>query len=174
MSKAHRFTLGGAPLPLDLHTVWNDEDGQVLSAGDGPILFDFTYRSIRFVGRSEEVGDRARLRLVGDVGPMPFSAESRAARQGLLRIVEVANSSLGAATFRVALGRIVLGTEGEVPAPLTATTLVSLVVAFLVPASSYLDLIATYIRPPLVPAKRGESAVHPEWRNQPVSGRRAR
>jgi hypothetical protein len=170
MSKTHPFILGGKPLPLDLHTVWADDDGQPLSVGDGPINFDFRFRDVPFAGCTEESGGRVGLKLVGDVGPLPYTAESPAARTGLVRIVEAANEAIGDA-FRIHQGRVLLGIERGIPAPLTATGLVTAVATFLLPAAPYLELIAIYIRPPLAAARKGESAVRPEWRKARLSAR---
>jgi hypothetical protein len=166
MTKTKTFTLGGKALPVDLHTVWTDDDGQALTVADGIIQFDFGYRDIRFVGRMEQTGGRAHLKLAGDLGPLPFSAESPAARAGLLRIIDAAAADLGDAPFRVIQGRLLLGGDLDIPVPVSATGLVSSVARFLLPTCPYLDLIALYLRPPLATAKPGESAVRPEWRKQ--------
>ncbi|TAN70272.1 MAG: hypothetical protein EPN20_05775 [Magnetospirillum sp.] len=170
MSKVKTFTLGGKALPIDLHTVWTDDDGHALTMGDGIIQFDFGYRDVRFVGRLEQAERHAHLKLVGDLGPMPFSAESPAARAGLARIIEAGNADLGTALFRVTLGRVLVGCDIDVPVPVTATGLITSVTRFLLPTLPYLELIAMYIRPPLTAAKPGESAVRPEWRRKKVSG----
>jgi hypothetical protein len=166
MSKAKTFTLGGKPLPADIHTVWTEDSGQSLAVGDGITLYDFAFRDIRFAGRLEQGGGHAQVRLAGDLGPMPYSAESPSARLGIARIVEAANAHLGDGTFRISQGRILLGNDLEIPAPVDATRLVTAMVRFLVPALPYLELIAIYMRPPLTPAKPGESQLRPEWRRK--------
>ena len=128
--------------------------------------FDFSYRHIRFAGRLEQAAAKAHLKLVGDVGPMPFSAESPAARAGLARIIDAANAHLGACLFRVTQGRVLLGTDLEIAVPVSATGLVTPMARFLLPSLPYLELIAMYIRPPLATARRGESSVRPEWRRK--------
>ncbi|MDO8605370.1 MAG: hypothetical protein Q7R40_02430 [Phaeospirillum sp.] len=170
MSKVKTFTLGGKALPVDLHTVWTDDDGKALTVGDGLIQFDFGYRNIRVVGRMEQALGSAHLKLVGDLGPMPFSAESPTARAGLARIIDAANADLGGSLFRVTLGRVLLGSDIDVPVPVTATGLVTSVAGFLLPTLPYLELIAMYIRPPLATSRPGESAVRPEWRRRKVTG----
>ncbi|CAA7612982.1 conserved hypothetical protein [Magnetospirillum sp. SS-4] len=160
------FTLGGKALPIDLHTVWTDDDGRPLSMGDGNVQFDFRFRDVLFAGRIEQSEGRAHLKLVGDMGPMPFSAEAPAARAGLARIVEAANAHLGGAPFRVTQGRILLGGDIEVAVPVTATGLIASVTLFLLPSLDYVDLIALYVRPPLAARRPGDSAVRPEWRRQ--------
>ena len=171
MSKSNVFSLGGMSLPLDIDAVLEEAEAQPLSTGDGPVAFDFGFRFVRFAARLEQTGAVAQLKLVGDMGPMPFSAESPAARSGLAAIVESGNSVLGGGTFRIAQGRILLGGETNVAMPVSAVGLVSAVTRFLAPAIPYMELIAMYIRPPLVPSRPGESAVRPEWRKSKACGR---
>jgi hypothetical protein len=164
MSMSNAFSLGGMSLPLDIDAVLEGAEAPPLSLDKGPVAFDFGFRFVRFAARLERQGDGALLRLVGDLGPMPYSAESPAARSGLARIVESGNSVLGAGTFRVVQGRILLGGEGPVPCPVAAVGLVSAITRLLAPAIPYMELIAMYVRPPQAPARPGESAVRPEWR----------
>ena len=166
MSKAKTFTLGGKPLPADIHTVWTEDSGQSLAVGDGITLYDFAFRDIRFAGRLEQADGCAHVKLVGDLGPMPYSAESPSARIGLARIVEAANAHLGDTHFRISQGRILLGNDLEIPAPVDATRLVTAMAKFLVPTLPYLELIAIYMRPPLAAAKPGESQLRTEWRRK--------
>lgn len=151
---------------MDIQTVWTDENGQARTVGDGLIKFDFDFRDIRFVGQLNQTEGMARLRLVGDLGPMPYSAESPAARIGLIRIVEAANEHLGRGLFRVTHGRVLIGHDFDIPVPVTATGLICEVSRTLLPALPYMELVSLYIRPPLAPAKPGQSALRPEWSKQ--------
>lgn len=163
MAEAKKMTLGGIALPLDIETL------ETLPVPPGGIIqFDFSYRDIRFTCRyQDENGGGGTLRLAGDVGPLPFSAESPAARAGLAQIVLDANDVLGP-TFRFSQGRILLLAGEPVMPPLTATNVVAAAATILVPATPYLDLIAVYIRPPLAKARPGESALRAEWRRKPL------
>lgn len=167
MSNSNSFSLAGMALPLDIDAVLEEAgESPVLSTGAGPVAFDFSFRFVRFAARLEAGGGGMQLKLVGDLGPMPFSAESPAARSGLARIVESGNSHLGAGCFKITQGRILMGGEIPVSLPLTAVGLVSGIIRFLGPATSYMELIAMYVRPPQAPARPGESAVRPEWRRR--------
>ena len=159
-SSPKHLIVGGFSLPLDIETL---EALPVNPAG--VFQFDFTFHDIRFAIRYEEQDDHGALRIVGDVGPMPFSAESPAARAGLNQIIRAANDVLNA-RFRVAQGRVVLGVEQQVAHPVSVTKLIATVAADLIPALPYLDLIAVYIRPPMAPAKRNEPALRREWRHK--------
>jgi hypothetical protein len=163
MSKTSRFFLGSLELPLDLRTIAGG--GTPPSApAHGPITFDFAFRGNRFGGRYDDSDGRGSLKVVADLGPLPYSAESPEARAGLLCIVEAANQSIGP-VFRIALGRILIGTEHTVDLPVTAIGLVTAAAQVLLPFGPYIDLVATYLRPPLA-IKPGESALRPEWRRK--------
>ncbi|WP_041041895.1 hypothetical protein [Paramagnetospirillum magnetotacticum] len=164
MSKPNAFSLGGMSMPLDIDAVLEGAEAPPLTLDNGPVAFDFGFRFVRFAARLEQSDSGVQLKLVGDLGPMPFSAESPAARAGLARIVESGNSVLGTGTLRIGQGRILLGGDLRIPAPVSAVGLVSAVACFLAPATPYMELISMYVRPPLAPARIGESAVRPEWR----------
>jgi hypothetical protein len=148
MSTVERLTLGSADLP-DIDTL------EALPSSGGVSVFDFTYRGIRFAARCEDTGEgKARLKLVGDLGPVPFSAEAPVARLGMAHIVMHANNLLGQ---RFKLGeRLLFGVETEIAVPVTATTLVTGAVGVLVPAAPYFDLFAVYMEPGV--------GIRPEWR----------
>lgn len=162
MSETKCLNLGGRPLPLSVE----DLHGLPLSPGSS-MKFDFNFRFIRFAALVElPLGtDHCVLKLAGDVGPLPYTAESPSARDGLKTIVNSANQSLGG-RFKLAGGRVMLGGETQLDMALHATALVSAIAKMLIPAIPYLELIAHYVRPPLAPARRGESAVRPEWRKK--------
>ena len=166
MSEPKVLIIGGQSLPIDLGS-FVEAEGNALGLSLAPVQFDFNYRDIRFACRCESHGESAPLKLVGDVGPMPFSAESAGSRSALRTIVDAANEALGP-TFKVAQGRLLIGTERELSPPITATALIGAIASFLLPASPYLTLIAEVVRPPLQPAKPGESALRREWRTGPT------
>lgn len=160
MADVKKVNMGGIALPLDI------EGLETLPVPpDGIIQFDFTYRQIRFTCRYQHAPEGGTLRLAGDVGPLPYTAESPAARAGLAAIIADANDLLGP-TFRFSQGRILLAGGAPVVQPLTATHVVAAAAGIVIPATPYLDLISVYVRPPLAPARRGESALRPEWRGK--------
>lgn len=169
MSHPERVVTGGLGPPLDVEAL----EALPVDAG-GLIQFDFAFRSIRFVARYQEHpaegGSGGRLKLAGDVGPVPFTAEAPAARAGLAQIVLDAADLLGP-SFRFIDGRIVLANQFDIEHPVTASKLISVAARFLVPAIPYLDLIAVYLRPPLAPHQPGEAALRPEWRRKAAARR---
>jgi hypothetical protein len=160
MSEIKHVVIGGMCLPLDVEAL----ESLPINPG-GVIQFTFLFANISFAARYDEGERGGRLRLVGDVGPLPYSAESPEARAGLAQIIRAANDVLGPC-FRTAQGRILLGADEQIAHPVTAVSLISRVAASLIPATPYLDLISVYVRPPLEKARPGTSAVRPEWRRR--------
>ncbi len=138
-----------------------------------PIQFDFVFADIRFACRCEDGpsdGDgEAQLKVVGDAGALPFTAESPGGRAALAAIIAAGNDHLGP-VFKVTQGRKLVGTECDLRRPVTATGLMSTVVAFVLPTRPYLDLIAEVVRPPMQAAKPGENPLRPAWR-RPLKAR---
>jgi len=166
MTRMMTFGTGRWALPLDPGSVLHDAGGKALPINDSTTQFEFGYRDIRFAGRLEVERGTVSLRVVGDLGPMPFSAESLPARAGLTRICAVANEELSLAQLRVVQGRILLGTDQPLDQPPTATGLLTALARFLLSSRPYLDLIAVYLRPPLTPAQPGEPVLQPTWRRR--------
>lgn len=148
MSKPKRLSLGGAELPIDIDSVDRLPTG-------GTTQFDFTYRGILFAGKCTATEESATIKIVGDVGPMPYTAEAPAARSGLSHIIMHANGLLGR-VFRLAGDRILVGGEATVT-PVNATRLLAVIARVLIPVSPYLDLAAVYYEP-------GGAGLRPEWR----------
>ncbi|OAN60956.1 hypothetical protein [Magnetospirillum moscoviense] len=160
MSEIKHVVIGGMYLPLDVEAL----ESLPINPG-GVIQFTFLYANISFAARYDEGEHGGRLRLVGDVGPLPYSAESPEARAGLAQIIRAANDVLGPC-FRTAQGRILLGADASIARPVTAVSLIAQVAASLIPAKPYLDVISVYVRPPLEMARPGTSSVRPEWRRR--------
>lgn len=161
MSDSAILYLGGKPIPLDLHRVWADETGTPQSVGAGPIKFDFVCRGVRFAGFCDDEANA--LKLVGDLGPMPYTAESPSARLNLTTIFAAANDALGPC-FRLSGGRILLGLDAVVRPPVDAVALIGAVAVALIPALPYLELVGMMVRPPMEKAPTGEPALRSAWR----------
>jgi hypothetical protein len=158
MPDPKHIAIGGICLPLDVEAL----EGLPVDPG-GVIQFTFIYADICFAARYEAGDEAGRLKVVGDVGPLPFSAESPQARAGLMQIVTAATDHLGPVLHRLH-GRISLIHESRVEHPVTAISLISAIARIVLPARPYLDLISVYVRPPMEPARPGLSPVRQEWR----------
>lgn len=149
MSTPTRLSLGDADLP-DMDAI------EALPSTGGVSAFDFTYRGIRFAARCEDAGDgTAMLKLVGDFGPVPFSAEAPIARMGMAHIIIHANKLLNGKRFQLT-ERLIYAAEARIHTPVSATNLVTGAVGILVPATAYFDLFTVYMEPGI--------GIRPEWR----------
>lgn len=105
-----------------------------------PINFRFVWQQMGCVARVDKTDKGLRLRLVGDLGPVPFSAESPDTRDRLLELARWSTRSAGC-RFTVSPRRH-LNLLGELPVtePLTGAAILSAAVHFLVDARPYVTL----------------------------------
>ncbi|HIJ63142.1 MAG TPA: hypothetical protein HPQ04_10670 [Rhodospirillaceae bacterium] len=153
--------LGNERLPLDLHAVAADAEGRLAGAKARDIAFRFTYRHIPLSVRIR-AGDSPVVEIQGQIGPMPFSAESASARVTLTAVLAAANEHLGE-TFRVVGGRIRISGTVAPDNPVTAVGLVTALTAFLLPRKPYLTIIDSVLAqlaagPPRRPRQRAGMA----------------
>jgi len=144
------FKLGQRPFPIDAETI----EEAVLA--EGPINFDFLYRGITFQARYEEDEQAALLRLVAEVGIMPYSAQSAEARRNVAYILSEANDTLGPLLRVSRNSRILLGATLSLEQPVTAVSFLVACAQFLLPVSPYLECLSlTY---PVPPPRRGHKS----------------
>ena len=143
MSKRRQFTLfiGDRPLPLDLRWLAVDPSRPLLEGETGGLGFHFRYRDILLSVRFDSDGTKAVADIVGDIGTMPFSAESHLQRHSLVAIIADANAHLGP-VFDVDNGLIRLKASLPLDNPVTAVGLVSALTLFLLPLKPYLETMA--------------------------------
>lgn len=151
-------------LPLELRALVGRDGagGDVLG-----LDFTFTFMSVAFNGRFESGQGGGTLTLSATLGPLPFSAESPAARAALLAIVDAAGRHLGA--FHIAPGgKIALASRIPMTAPVSADALIAAIVAALVRWKPYFTVIFAYLVPPDETAP-GTSRVRSSWRRGAVA-----
>lgn len=145
--------VGGATLPLEVGTVALGADGHFhCSQEDRPLHFRFSACGVLF--EADIASRTAPLRLRANLGKLPYSTESPAARS-LVRDVL-------AATGRLRRGQILLSPEhdlmleGELtpPSPRTPASVIATATALVLGFQPYLDLLGealTIRRPPPLP-----------------------
>jgi hypothetical protein len=133
----------GESLP-DLNLVLADADRRLTRlAPTPPINFRFQWQGIPFAARVVVTDDGAtRLRLVGDLGPVPYSAENPRGRDRLMSLVQWRGA---AKPCRFAMGQrqhLNLLGDTDVAAPLTGTAIIAAAAKLLLQARPHLDLAA--------------------------------
>jgi hypothetical protein len=107
-----------------------------------PLTFRFTWEKLVFSGRLSKLStDQHRLILLGDMGPMPFSAEDPAFRDRLLNLVawRVSGERIRFA-FEPVRHRIYLVIDDVLEGDLTGTRLISSSIQSLFHARAYIQL----------------------------------
>lgn len=144
--------VGNQRLPLDIHAVGLDAGGHLIEAERRDFSFRFTYRRILLSVRFRS-GEAPIVEIQGQLGSLPFSAESAVLRGQLMAIIRSANEHLGGG-FQIARGRIRLSGSIEVAAPVTAVGLVGAIARFLLPRKPYLEIIDVCLGQDPAPARR--------------------
>lgn len=163
MQQSSNLILGGLKLPFDERQ------------GESPIErqdcnFRFLYRRIPFSVHFRTVDMVSMLEIVGDIGLMPYSAESALARIELQTVFDAANAHLGE-VFAIHEGRIrMTGTVTVVP-PVSAVALITAITHFLIKRRPYLETLEVFLTPSGEAEKPGEAVLRPSWRGMTASRR---
>lgn len=166
MQHSSNLILGELTIPFE------EKDG-VETIGRRDFNFRFSYRRIPFTAHFRTDGDASRIDVSGDVGPMPFSAESPLARIELQTVLDAANAHLGRA-FLVQGGRIRLAGAAPVARPVGAVGLITALTLLLLKWRPYLETIEVFLLPPDERRLAGEAALRPGWRRVGVNRHKRR
>ena len=121
-------------VPLELGSLEITEDGRVVPSAPGRTLtFSFFYKGLPFAG---EVGPNAgdSVRLVGEFGKMPFTAELPKGRHAVRQLIAASQRSQRIRFLVTKEQDIRLAMESVPPQPRTPVSIVSAVTALLVEA----------------------------------------
>ncbi|MGH6953411.1 MAG: hypothetical protein ACREGL_04465 [Alphaproteobacteria bacterium] len=107
-----------------------------------PVKFTFLFYGLQFQATVEKAGENARLRLLAELGPLPFSYQSAVARRSLCQILRSSEEG-SRARFRLGPAQA-MRVEAETPLslPLSPVMLVASTTVLLVDAKPYLKMIA--------------------------------
>ena len=128
-------------LPLELGSIEITEDGRVAAAPAGrPLTFSFLYRDLTFAGEvGPEAGDR--MRLVGEFGKLPYTAELPKGRHAIRQLVTASRRNKHTHFFITPDQDIRLAMEIVPPQPKTPVSIVAAVTALLMEAMPAVDLM---------------------------------
>lgn len=136
--------LGRQHLPLPLNSLAVDAHGNLLKTERARLSFSFAFGGTRFQATTALGPNTLNLELMGDLGPLPYSAESRVARSAMLEMIASGDFRFG--RFAIAKDQIVR-VEGSIAIeqPLTPVALLTALTAFLVDLKPHLDSFAQQI-----------------------------
>ena len=124
-------------------TVFLGSDGRLsILAGMAEFEFSFTHCDVPFRAHVRPCGDGVRMRIAGDVAPLPYTAESQDARRALLDILRKCRDFDWGECGVTAEQRIVVHGEVEVANPVTPVRVVSAVATFILSATPCMKLVA--------------------------------
>jgi hypothetical protein len=105
-----------------------------------PISFRFAWCRIPFAGRIERAGDRLRLRVAGDLGPVPYTAEGADVRQRLLSLIRWSRRGGDYAFVASERHHLNLVGETEIAEPITGSGVLTGVTRLLLAARPHIQL----------------------------------
>jgi hypothetical protein len=135
--------LGRQHLPLPLNSIAVDEHGNILKTERARLSFSFAFGGTRFQATTALGPNTLNLELMGDLGPLPYSAEPRVARSAMLEMI---SGEFRFGRFAIAKDQIIR-VEGSIAIeqPLTPVALLTALTAFLVDLKPHLDNFAQQI-----------------------------
>ena len=148
---------------MSLASLVSEDIESLLHVDAAPMCFGFSYGGLKYDADYSSQGAAGLLVLRAHIGPLPYSTESRAARNGLLTILARANEDLNGASFGLIGNEFYLLCRRQVAGSLTSLGILGTAVQHLLPLLPYLDLIFYYLTPPMQLAP-GEPALRSEWR----------
>jgi hypothetical protein len=108
---------------------------------DGPLCFRFCFKEVPFTGRIEQRPDGAALTLTGDLGTLPFSAESPRRRRRLRMVLAAARRAPGMRWEITGDHHISVAGETLLALPLTPVAVIAAATGLLLRSRLFLELI---------------------------------
>ena len=146
MTSAKTFSIGGFTLPVSNNALKEMGDA-VHNFSLEPIVFNFVFRGIRFRCACKESEAGARVEIAGQLGAIPFTAQSSYGRLAALSLVKAAHRDLKG-MINVMDGTIILKHHKDITSPVTATSLITAIVTTLTTAMPYISLLFEIIGQP--------------------------
>jgi len=110
-----------------------------------PLTFTFEYCGIGFRGHTRRLEDRAWVTVCGNLGPVPYSAESPSGRTGTLQTLDDARRSRRGRFLVSPDKSILVGCAWKVPLPVSPEDALAGIAIFLLAAKPYFDSFAAHL-----------------------------
>ena len=143
MSTTHIAFIAKQTIPIEFNSIVVREDGTLERQSPGrPVEFRFVYAGIPFDAHAQYVGNQPVLHLSGEVGPVPYSAESIPVRRASHAVLRASWTLPHSRLVAWPGGRIRAIGKMPLPAPLTPVGIITAVTSMILDLKPYLDLIA--------------------------------
>ncbi len=151
-SAVERFAQGQGGLSVS-NIKLTDEGYLAIFKEPPPSQFHFVYKGIPFYGTV--MGDEAghELSLWGELGYIPFSAQSPRLRQNVLEIMRAARNLPHARMVQEPGQKILILWQSSIPNPLTPEAMVTEIVRFILESRAFVQLLGDYLAPPAIRAE---------------------
>lgn len=126
---------------LDASVLIGEGKFPILS-GDSSFEFAFSYCGVPFRAHVRPFGRGVRMRIAGDLAPLPYSAECQAARRAILDILRNCRDFVWGECGVTREQQIVVQGETELANPVTPVRVVSAVTRFLLAARPCMKILA--------------------------------
>lgn len=134
--------LASQTVPFETNSIWFGEDGLPAHRDlKTPVRFTFECAGITLSARAGRQGDMAWLEVDGELGALPFSAESRDARSSVIAVL-LASKLNDYRYFGVSADqRIKLRGEMALTPPLTPASILTSVTQFIIAVRPFIELL---------------------------------
>lgn len=151
-SAVERFAQGNRPLSVS-NIKLTDEGHLAIFKEPPPSQFHFVYKGIPFYGTV--LGDEGghELSLWGELGYIPFSAQSPSLRRNVLEIMRAARRMPNASMVQEPGQKILVLWQSSLGDPLTPESMVTEIVRFILECRAFVQLLGDYLNPPPVRAE---------------------
>lgn len=147
-----RFAQGQSPLSVS-NIKLTEEGYLAIFKEPPPSQFHFVYKGIPFYGAVMGDEEGHELSLWGELGYIPFSAQSPRLRQNVLEIMRAARKLPYARMVQEPGQKILVLWQSSIPNPLTPEAMVTEIVRFILESRAFVQLLGEYLAPPAVRAE---------------------
>lgn len=117
--------------------------------GDESLRFTFEYAGFLFAVQASAGSQNTQMRFHANLGSIPYTAEDPHARTQALAVLRSASRALGGRLQLTPRQRILLLEDVTIDQPFTPVLLMSRAAMLLIMAKPYLELLSSYVHPPV-------------------------
>lgn len=133
-------------VPFLFDSITVGPDGSIAHHAREKLAFCFDFLGVTFNADGQRIGDRLVMTLTANLGPLPFSAESAAARHAIQELVAASASAEGSVLSLADDQTIRLVYSFDLFQPVSPVLMLTIVIEFLIQLKPWLDRFAELLR----------------------------